>query len=118
MLQSRNRIGELDREIIIQVESEGSVNTANETPITWVNISNYPTVWASVREKQGTEQLRADQVDVVQQTIFTIRYRSDLTEQMRIVYNERPYYIEGFVEIGRKRFLEIYTLLDNEEVIT
>lgn len=117
MLQGRDHIGELDRRVLIQQESEGSINTANEAPISWANITN-PNVWASVRESKGSEYTRSDQVDLVQQTIFKMRYRSDVTEKMRIVYNERPYYIESIVELGRKRFMDVYTMLDNEEQIT
>lgn len=42
--------------------------------------------WAKIKNASGTELIHADQLGAVAFSDFTIRYRSDLTETMRIVY--------------------------------
>lgn len=111
------QIGKFDRTLILQSAS-GSTNLANEDSETWANIGTAPEMWCQVIETRGKESLRADQIDVIQPTLFRIRYRADLNEKMRLIYNTHPYYIEGIKEIGRREYLELFTRVSKEEVIT
>tara|TARA_R110000851_G_scaffold128538_1_gene261036 strand:- start:1612 stop:1893 length:282 start_codon:yes stop_codon:yes gene_type:complete len=49
----------------------------------WVKLAS---VWAKIKNSSGTELIHADQLGSVAFSDFTIRYRADLNESMRIVY--------------------------------
>jgi SPP1 family predicted phage head-tail adaptor len=106
VLQAGEQIGKLDRQIIFQEEIIGS-NVSNEDAQTgWQDVENGE-VWASVEDRSGTEEFKADNLKDVLISQFIIRYRSDLNARMRINYNGRFWDIQSFLEIGRKRFLKI-----------
>lgn len=114
MLQAREQIGSLDREIIFlqKIVEDGDSNGDNETG--WEEIDTDPTVPASKKEYKGNENPLADRLTYGQPTHFVIRYRTDITVEMRIVYESRQYEIVSINEEGRRRFLTIVTnLLDN-----
>lgn len=117
MRSSREHIGNFDRRITFQ-EAELTTNTANEEVRAWDDLETVPTMWAMVVESKGSEVLQSEQMDTVQPTTFRIRYRGDLDEEMRIVYKQHPYYIEGIMEVGRREYLDILTRIDKEEIIT
>lgn len=107
MLQHKEEIGRLDRRITIQKKIFGT-DASNQHLVTgWEDIETNPEVWANVEEKSGTEVFQADQLVGLTVAQFTIRYRTDVTIQNRIVYNSKYYDIQAILEIGRKRFLKI-----------
>lgn len=117
MPYNRQNIGRLDRRVTIQ-EAVVTTNSANESIKTWDDLSTSPNVWAMVTEGKGSEELQGYQEDVVQPTTFRIRYRDDVTEDMRIIHKQHPFYIEGIKEIGRQSFLDITARIDKEETVT
>ena len=69
-------------------------------------------VWAKVVEKSGSENEQSDQLVAVKKVHFFIRYRSDINEQMRIVYNSKTYKIEAIIsDESRDSFQRIETRL-------
>ncbi len=122
MLQNRVRSGELDR-IITFVEKVISSNNFNEdAEASWQAVADSATVFARVVERSkliGNEQVQADRVATVQITIFTVRYRADITTKAhRIVYQGRPYNIVNIIETpgsSRQTYLDMQSeLVDNE----
>ena len=93
----------MDRRIAIQQYSVTRSGSGHETK-TWTTLA---TVWAEVRQKSGREYFGANQVVDEVDTLFIIRYRSDVTPKMRIVYNGRNYNIRECREIGRRDALEM-----------
>lgn len=107
MLNVRENIGTLDRRITFQSKIVGS-NESNEDEETgWEDIDNKPTVWASRDDKAGNEMYAADKLTGFQDALFTIRYRSDINIQMRIVTEGVIYDIRSIQEVGRRRYLSI-----------
>ena len=115
MLQSRIRAGELDQQISF-IAPVISVGDANSDYISgWNPVP--PSDWARKVDKPGTELVVADRITYVQDTVWTIRYRSDITPQMRIVHDGRLYEIISIHpnNSSRDRWLDIVTqLLDTE----
>ncbi len=100
--------GLMDRRITIQSATEAQA-TDGYPAKTWANISTTPTMWAEVVPLRGRERFDAQQINAEVDTLFRTRYRSDLTEQMRVVYDSTPYDITALTEIGRQQGLEILT---------
>lgn len=117
MLQSRERVGTLDREITI-IQRVISTGTSNEDKITsWEEIDTDSNINARKIEEGGGTSVTADRVTHSKQTSWIIRYRDDLTVQMRIVWDTKVYEILNIAESdeGRKRYMNVLTqLLDNE----
>lgn len=116
MLRSQTNIGSLDREItFIQPVIENGVS--NEDKVTyWEEIATDPNDNARKIENSGSTVVAADRITLTRQTTWQIRYRSDITVQMRLVWDTQVYEILNVAEAdeGRKRFLNIETsLLDN-----
>jgi SPP1 family predicted phage head-tail adaptor len=97
------RSGKLDRRITLQTLTI-SRDGYGATIETWTDLD---TVWAEVVPLKGTEYFAAAQIVVEEQLKFRIRYRSDLTEKVRITYNGQTYDVQNITEIGRRQGLEL-----------
>ena len=103
------RAGRLDRRITIE-QPTAAVNTFGEPVQTWADLA---TVWASVRAKSGREFFAGGE-QATADTVFRIRYRSDVTRVMRISYGGAVYDITAIAEIGRREGLEIIATAEVE----
>ena len=56
----------------------------------WVKVAD---VWSAIKNMSGTELVRADQLGATAYSDFTIRYRSDINETMKIVYRGTDYQV-------------------------
>lgn len=117
MLQGKIRTGELDREVtfIKEVTTRGASN--QDTITSWVPVDQYPTVFSRKTEMKGNEVVIGDQLKYIQKTIFTIRYRNDLSVKNRVVCDDKVYEIISITENGemRRSFLDVVAnFLDNE----
>ena len=100
-------IGRLDRFIIIQSVSTAvdSFGQAIET------FGTLDSVWAKIEYKSEVEKFENEQLKAVSSIDFTIRYRTEITEMMRISYDSNIYQIIGIAEIGRGEGLKLKTKL-------
>ena len=76
-----------------KIEIQSLVVTATDTggfSEAWTTLAN---VWAKIKNASGSELIHADQLGAVAFSDFTIRYRADLTETMRIVYRGAEFQI-------------------------
>lgn len=116
MLQHKQTIGRLDREITI-IQPIIANATSNADDITgWEVIDTDPYVNAAKSEKQGTVYVQSERLTYTQQTEWTIRHRSDLNIRMRIVWDTKVYEIINIIDAddSRSRYLKIMSnLLDN-----
>lgn len=116
MLQSKQKVSQLDREITF-IEPTISIGTSNEDKVTgWTELSTDPEVSARKIEEGGGTSVSSDRVTNTRQTSWVIRYREDLTVQMRLVYGTQVYEILNISESDetRKRFLTILSqTIDN-----
>jgi SPP1 family predicted phage head-tail adaptor len=100
------QIGKLNRRIVIQSFTDAQDDYGQ--PIrTWATLA---TLWASIYFKSGNEQFEADQKTALNEVIFTIRYRSDITEVMRVSYDSAFYDIRYIEEVNLKRYLMLRCL--------
>jgi len=93
--KKREKIGRLNRRIVIQEASVTRDDYGGES-LSW---STLATVWASVEYtgSGSSEDIEADRITALRVTIFTIRYRGDLTEKMRISYNSDIYEVKNIL---------------------
>jgi SPP1 family predicted phage head-tail adaptor len=76
------KAGDLDRRITIQLAVK-TPDASGEPIEVW---SDLATVWAEVVPLGGREFFEARQVNAEQTTRFRIRYRADITREMRVIY--------------------------------
>ena len=93
----------MDRRVTIEQDTPTRDTTGAEVE-SW---STLATVWAEVRERRGREFFDSHQVTAEIDTVFLIRWRSDVTAKMRINWDGKLYDIHFVGEIGRQRGLEI-----------
>lgn len=104
-------IGQLDRRI--QFLSRTVTQTATGEPSrSW---SSFLTCWAQVEESSGGETITADTPTVTHELLFTVRYRSTITELLRILYNGKNYQITHIEEIERRNYLKITASIPDNE---
>lgn len=102
------RAGRLDRLITIEQPIE-STDPSYGAPIqTWATLAQ---VWAQVKPVRGSEYFAAQQMNARVDTVFKIRYRSDLTTKMRISYGGELYDIQSIIELGRNDGLELMAIV-------
>jgi SPP1 family predicted phage head-tail adaptor len=94
--------GKLDRRIQIQqrVETQDSYGQAV------ISYSTIATVWAEVIPLSGRELFAAAQKYPEATMRIRVRFRTDVTEKHRIVFNSTNYDIIHIAEIGRNEGLE------------
>jgi SPP1 family predicted phage head-tail adaptor len=95
--------GLLDRRVTIQRRVE-SQNEFGEAEVTYVD---EVIVWAEVVPLAGRELFVAEQVFPEAQLKINIRWRPDLTERHRILYDNQAWVILHLAEIGRRVGIKI-----------
>jgi SPP1 family predicted phage head-tail adaptor len=99
------RPGELDKLITIQRGTETDDGMGGKT-IAWNAVVS--DLWAHVRPRTANEQERFDKLNATAVYLFVIRYRSDLLESDRIVWDGVEYNIRSILtKGGRSMYLEI-----------
>jgi len=101
-------IGAADRQIVLQ--NFTTSNTTGEAVKTW---SDLATVWATVKYPTSPLSMNEGEESGVEKAIipveFTIRWRSDVDEKVRVYYNSQYFEVRRVNEIGRKDMLKLVT---------
>lgn len=99
--------GKLRRKITIQQEiASDTKDEYGQYPMTWTAVI---TVRASVVGNRGREFYAALAAESDVETVFGMRYRSEVKNNMRILYNDEQYEILSAVNVDeRDRELIIY----------
>jgi SPP1 family predicted phage head-tail adaptor len=103
------RIGPLRHRVTIQQKSTAQ-NAFGEEAITYSDIATNPSVWANVRPATGRESFvaGADQQLSELSHRVQIRYRTDLSVEMRVVWESRNLDIESIHDpSGKREFLNL-----------
>lgn len=79
----------LNRKIELQQLVKTPTATGGFTQV-WTSVAF---LWASIKNTSGSELLHADQLGATSFSDFTIRYRSNINELMKIVYRGVDYQI-------------------------
>jgi SPP1 family predicted phage head-tail adaptor len=93
--------GDLDRYIRIE-RFTATDNNYGEGVKTWSLLSN---VWAQKIEVTSSEGVKEDQITAKQVTQWRVRYNSNISVQMRILYNNEYYNITSVQEEGRGAYM-------------
>lgn len=111
-----DRVGRMDRRIsfLKKIITDGDSNEDYNGG--WEKIASVPDVWAYKQDLRGREVVVADKVQYMYLTNWTIRYRTDLKADMRLVYNNQVYEIITISEgEGRGAYTDVVTnILENE----
>jgi SPP1 family predicted phage head-tail adaptor len=109
----------MDRRITL-IKGVKTTNSFNEDKYdTWVEVDSNATVWTRMRQMKGREVVIADRLTYVQETIFTIDHRTDLTlHENRVVYNSIPYNIISIIpnDESRDMYLDLVCEIIDTEV--
>lgn len=98
------RVGNLRERLTIQHYTVVDDGMGNEIP-TW---SDLATVWCRVEPLKGDERIIADAVRNPYSVVFHIRYRNDVTTDLRIMYQGKLFNLKRITNYDeRKRFLSI-----------
>lgn len=74
--------------------------------------TDYTTVWAAIKTQKGSRLFNSDAVQLQGRKIFGIRYRQDLSENMRICHKGIIYDIESMTNDDENN--QWYTILARE----
>lgn len=97
-------IGEMRERVTLQ----SPVRTGDGTGGADIVWTSGATVWAKVEERGGTERLAGERLAARAGITLTIRYRSGITTEMRVLWKGRVLNIKSLSDPeGRKRFLEV-----------
>ena len=99
-----DRIVELQASIIVRDSFGGEMER-------WKEIDK---VWAAVNQTGVSEAFKNDAARRIplRNATFRIRWRDDLNETSRVVYNDFAWDIKGIAELGRRRELELICQTD------
>lgn len=78
----------------------------------WVDIPEIPEVWAKIRPRSSKERYFSQQTQPITSHEIIIRWRDDLNERMRIVYEGRIFQIKGKFREDEERW---FVFIDAEE---
>jgi|AGTN01.1.fsa_nt_gi phage head-tail adaptor, putative, SPP1 family len=87
--------GQLRHPITIERDAGETTNTLGQKVRDWQPIPGGSKCWAKVEPLSNRELLLAQQTNSTITHRLTIRYRSDVTSRMRVVFGERVFYLEG-----------------------
>lgn len=101
------RAGKLKHLVQLQQRSTTRDPNIGSEIVGWADVA---TVWAGFEPIRGREYYTAKQEHAETVARFTIRYRSDVVAEMRIVFQGKYYDIEDVINVnGLNVFLELMT---------
>ncbi len=109
-----SRIGDQDREVLIQQLTTDAAGTSGFPVETWADLA---VVWMEKVQMTESERFRTAQLTAPMQTRWRLWFRDDMdpnavdvVKRFRLVYGGRVHDITAAIEIGRGERLELTTL--------
>ena len=100
--------GQMRHRIVIERQTAAAVaddDIGGQPATPW---STYVTIWGAAAQASGTEGEQQDRTSTVEVLRVVTRYRGDITTEMRIVFNGRPWNISRVNNVQfLNRILEI-----------
>ena len=96
-------VGPMNRRVEIQEATETQDETGEPVEV-WATTR---TVRAARKDVRGWERFRSDQEIAARTSVFTMRWFSGLTTEMRLSHDGMIWDIEGLAELGRRQFHEV-----------
>lgn len=99
------RAGSLNRKVAIQKNDAALDAYGEPLPATWTDVAS---VWADVKILSGLQTIKAGvDVSVVKASI-RIRFREDITADMRVVYGDMIFDIKAVLpDLNNREFLDL-----------
>ena len=85
------RAGTLNSYVRIEYRT-GVQDEAGQLVDSWIELAS---MWANIKNRSGAEAIRADQESSTVRTSIRVRYREDITADMRVVHGSRVYEIKA-----------------------
>lgn len=98
------RAGDLRSRITIQKRGPTKDDWGTPMPDAWADLD---TVWADVRHPSGLEMVKADATTSVVKASIRIRWRSDVTAGMRVLFDGRVYNILAVLPDARRVYVDL-----------
>lgn len=101
------RAGQLDQRVVLQSKTTSRASNGEEV-VTW---GPHAVVWAKVQQLRGKEYFAGGQMQDVVDVKVLIRYRDDVTRDMRVMWKGQPLDIVSVIAVeGRQGGLELMCL--------
>ena len=97
------KAGKLDRRLSVKT-STFAQDAAGQPVATETTLA---TIWAHKMEQRPSEVFNAGSDKVLEQIIFQVRYRTDITTSMVVVYKTNRFEIKGITEVGRNNRMNL-----------
>ena len=97
--------GKMDRRILIETNTPAQ-DSFGDPVESWGTLG---TVWAEKLSAKAFEKFTGEKLTGFRQIGWMIRYRSDVTNLHRVVFDSENYLIMGVTEVGRKKSLVLTT---------
>lgn len=98
--------GELDQRITFQTKAN-TPDGAGGSTTAWGDVSETPTVWAQALPLMGREITQEGGDAATAQYKFTFRYRTDISEVDRIVWNGSNYNIRRIERTSQRELMTV-----------
>ena len=102
---------DLNRKVELQSLTKTATASGGFTD-TWVSVAF---VWAKIKNTSGSELMHADQLGAVAFSDFTIRYRTNINESMKLVYRGTDFQIR---HINNLEELDLFIVVKGERGVS
>lgn len=100
-------IGKLDQRITLQRSADTADGIGGMTKA-WADFATTPSVWSHVKPRLGREGMAEGRMSATSLATFTIRYRADVSELDRILWNGEPWNIRRVMRVSqRQQYMDI-----------
>lgn len=106
-------VSDMRTRVTFQVASRVTDNQGGWTE-SWANLATAPTVWGYLAAVNSRERLYAQQIQYQRSHILIIRYRSDITTDMRFTYNGRTFQVKGIRNPEERKYFSIIDVEENQ----
>jgi SPP1 family predicted phage head-tail adaptor len=93
------RAGTLNSYVTVEYRS-GAQDAAGQPVDDWIELAG---MWANIKNRTGAESIRADQQSSTVRTSIRVRWREDITADMRVVHGSRIYEIKAVLPAEDER---------------
>lgn len=106
-------IGSLRNRILFQSEAKVQ-NAQYGYDYTWTDLF---TIWAEIKQNPGLLFTKGDNEEPTITHIINVRYRTDITRNLRIFHNSNEYVIHRILPIdeGNNRFIQLHVELKDTQ---
>ena len=107
------RIGALRHRVTFQYLTRTTDGQGGFTS-TWADMPSLPEVWGEVTPAKTYERFFSEQIQYQRSHQVIVRYRTDLTQEMRMLFDSRIFQIKGIRKPDERKFFLVIDLQENQ----